>query len=123
MYIESCEISCGVANPHGLNRVTGPQFVKEIKEYINNDDCCWDNQRPPERGFIFSDIVKYRGKGKLRADGGRGIANYLKKYKIGRLTTTPPYVNYNTGNLIQTWFWIPPASWYGKKNKRYLDRD
>ena len=65
----------------------------------------WGERNPQQKGqlaFMFSDVV-----GKEKKRGGAKIAEYLKKAKLGRVTATPIWNNYNTGNPVVIWVFIP----------------
>lgn len=92
-YEDGTLISCGV---HQLYAITDLKDTDEA-QLEKNVAVIWLHC---QRGafVIYSDIVKR---------GGDVLTRYLRKHKLGEITTSPIRVNPNTGNRIRLYTFIP----------------
>jgi hypothetical protein len=119
MRIDASPFSCGFKvitgvsafgrNYYGATDLTGPVFVKQIEDYISREkgrraaigNGGGAKSRHSRIGFIFSDTTN------TPHLGGQGLADYIRKNELGELTESSVFTNYNSGNKIRCWIFVP----------------
>ena len=88
--------SCGIDEISGIsNWGNTPEGI--VKHILTNAD--------KQAHFNFSDITKEK-KTRVKSTGAK-LAKYIKAHRLGRISSTPPALNKNSGNTIKQWTWTP----------------
>lgn len=95
---------CGLDEIMGVSAQKPNIILKELYEFILDGD-----SKPPF--YLFTDETS--------SSGGKGLAKYIKDYKLGDLVCTKSKRNPNSGHNIKAWLWT-----INKNNfsKWYVDR-
>lgn len=87
--IDESLISCGVMELYNLSS-DSEEIVKSV---------CRDFQVP---FFLFSDLVF-----KKKRSSGQLLVTYIRRKKLGDVTSQRSAINPNSGNRINVWVWRP----------------
>lgn len=112
-------MSCGVKQIDGIQTFNVPggmtptAFRNKLKEYIKGEmtrrsrlgDGGGAKSNLSKIGFVFSDQSSRDTPNTTR--GGAGAAAYLEREGLGKVTFTGGFKNYNTGNRIGIWAFVP----------------
>lgn len=118
---------CGIKEIHGIGDCSTPEEALKTFMVQHSPSNKWRSDSTEACLYIFSGVVRERGtKNNYDQDAGLvtdttygpKLAAYIRKHKLGQVTSGPKRVNLNHKlHTIQAWFWAPNWEALKKWNK------